>query len=41
MSLVEERLAPADARRAMIDSQLRTSGVNAPAVLNAFNAVAK
>ena len=41
MSLVEERLAPADARRAMIDSQLRTSGVNAPAVLNAFNAVAR
>ncbi|GAC1411145.1 MAG: protein-L-isoaspartate O-methyltransferase [Novosphingobium sp.] len=25
----------------MIDSQLRTSGVNAPAVLNAFNAVAR
>ena len=41
MSLVEERPAPADARRAMIDSQLRTSGVNAPAVLNAFNAVAR
>ena len=52
MSLVEERLAPAasyrdarrvmpEARRAMIDSQLRTSGVNAPAVLNAFNAVAR
>ena len=41
MSLVEERLAPTEARRAMIDSQLRTSGVNAPAVLNAFNAVAR
>jgi protein-L-isoaspartate(D-aspartate) O-methyltransferase len=45
MSVVEERLAPvasySGARRAMIDSQLRTSGVNAPAVLNAFNAVAR
>jgi protein-L-isoaspartate(D-aspartate) O-methyltransferase len=48
MNVVEERLAPADARsavpearRAMIDSQLRTSGVNAPMVLNAFNAVAR
>lgn len=41
MNLVEERLAPADARRAMIYSQLRTSGVNGPAILDAFNAVAR
>lgn len=37
MTLTEER--PATARRAMIDSQLRVSGVNDPAVLAAFAAV--
>jgi protein-L-isoaspartate(D-aspartate) O-methyltransferase len=37
MTLTQER--PATARRAMIDSQLRVSGVNDPAVLAAFAAV--
>lgn len=49
MTMVEERLAAAPAisgaeagaRRAMIDSQLRTSGVNAPAILGAFDTVAR
>ena len=43
MTLVEER-APsemAQARRAMIDSQLRVSGVNDLAILTAFDAVAR
>lgn len=45
MTMVEERPAElaagaeADARRAMIDSQLRTSGVNALAILAAFSTV--
>jgi len=42
MTLVDERMAPGEttqARRAMIDSQLRVSGVNDPAILNAFAAV--
>lgn len=39
MTLVDER--PTTARRAMIDSQLRVSGVNDPAVLAAFDAVAR
>jgi protein-L-isoaspartate(D-aspartate) O-methyltransferase len=42
MTVVEDRPAANEmlvARRAMIDSQLRVSGVNSPAVLNAFNAV--
>ncbi len=43
MTITEERPAPeaqsAAARRAMIDSQLRTSGVNEPWVLAAMNAV--
>lgn len=39
MTLLDER--PATARRAMIDSQLRVSGVNHPAVLAAFDAVAR
>lgn len=37
MTMLDER--PATARRAMIDSQLRVSGVNDPAVLAAFDAV--
>lgn len=43
MTTVEERpeAAEADARRAMIDSQLRTSGVNALAILAAFSTVAR
>jgi protein-L-isoaspartate(D-aspartate) O-methyltransferase len=39
MTLLDER--PTTARRAMIDSQLRVSGVNDPAVLAAFDAVAR
>lgn len=42
MTVVEDRPAADEmlvARRAMIDSQLRVSGVNSPAVLAAFNAV--
>lgn len=42
MSLVQDR--PVDfaaARRAMIDSQLRVSGVNDPAILAAFGAIAR
>jgi len=39
MTVLEER--PLAARRAMIDSQLRVSGVNDPAVLAAFDAVAR
>lgn len=43
MTITEERPAPetqsSAARRAMIDSQLRTSGVNEPWVLAAMNAV--
>lgn len=42
MTVVEDRPAADEmlvARRAMIDSQLRVSGVNSPAILNAFNAV--
>lgn len=43
MTITEERPAPeaqfAAARRAMIDSQLRTSGVNEPWVLEAMNRV--
>lgn len=39
MTVLEER--PLAARRAMIDSQLRVSGVNEPAVLAAFEAVAR
>jgi len=42
MTLVDERMAPGEttqARRAMIDSQLRVSGVNGPAILNAFAAI--
>lgn len=39
MTVLEER--PRTARRAMIDSQLRVSGVNEPAVLAAFEAVAR
>jgi protein-L-isoaspartate(D-aspartate) O-methyltransferase len=41
MSLVQERVDYAAARRAMIDSQLRVSGVNDPAILAAFAAVAR
>lgn len=43
MTTVEERpeAAEADARRAMIDSQLRTSGVNALPILAAFSTVAR
>ncbi|MCW1382208.1 protein-L-isoaspartate O-methyltransferase [Novosphingobium sp. KCTC 2891] len=44
MTLVEERPANADAaqaRRAMIDSQLRVSGVNDPAILSAFDTVVR
>lgn len=42
MTVVEDRPAADEmlvARRAMIDSQLRVSGVNSPAILNAFNAI--
>ncbi|CAH0498390.1 protein-L-isoaspartate O-methyltransferase [Novosphingobium sp. CECT 9465] len=42
MTVVEDRTAAGDmqiARRAMIDSQLRVSGVNAPAILAAFAAI--
>lgn len=44
MTLVQDRPAEGDfstARRAMIDSQLRVSGVNDPAILAAFAAVAR
>ncbi len=44
MTVVEERADVAEAespRRAMIDSQLRVSGVNDPAILAAFLAVAR
>lgn len=44
MTLTEERPDAGnfvEARRAMIDSQLRTSGVNEPFVLNAMNGVAR
>ena len=40
--MLETTLSPTNpARRAMIDSQLRTSGVNAPFVLSRMNAVAR
>jgi protein-L-isoaspartate(D-aspartate) O-methyltransferase len=39
MALVKERAGFETARRAMIDSQLRVSGVNDPAILAAFAAV--
>ncbi len=39
MTLVQERAGFAAARRAMIDSQLRVSGVNDPAILAAFAAL--
>lgn len=39
MTMLDER--PTTARRAMIDSQLRVSGVNDPAVLAAFDSVAR
>ncbi len=41
MTLVEERAGFETARRAMIDSQLRVSGVNDPAILAAFAATAR
>ena len=41
MTLVQERVGLAAARRSMIDSQLRVSGVNDPAILNAFAAIAR
>jgi protein-L-isoaspartate(D-aspartate) O-methyltransferase len=44
VTITEERVTPPaqrDARRAMIDSQLRVSGVNDPAILAAFDAVAR
>lgn len=44
MTVVEDRPAADEmlvARRAMIDSQLRVTGVNSPAILAAFNAVAR
>lgn len=44
MTLVENRPAPSEmavARRAMIDSQLRVSGVNEPDILTAFASVAR
>lgn len=41
MALVQERVDFAAARRAMIDSQLRVSGVNDPAILAAFAAVSR
>lgn len=39
MTITEDRTTSQAARRAMIDSQLRTSGVNEPWVLEAMNAV--
>ena len=39
MTLVQERVGFDAARRAMIDSQLRVSGVNDPAILAAFAAL--
>jgi protein-L-isoaspartate(D-aspartate) O-methyltransferase len=39
MTLVQDRVGFEAARRAMIDSQLRVSGVNDPAILNAFAAL--
>lgn len=39
MTITDERPASTAARRAMIDSQLRTSGVNEPWVLEAMNSV--
>jgi protein-L-isoaspartate(D-aspartate) O-methyltransferase len=39
MTLVKERMGFETARRAMIDSQLRVSGVNDPAILAAFAAL--
>ena len=41
MTLVQDRVEFATARRAMIDSQLRVSGVNDPAILTAFAAIAR
>ena len=41
MTIVEDRPAADTARRAMIDSQLRTSGVNAEWVLRRMGAVAR
>jgi protein-L-isoaspartate(D-aspartate) O-methyltransferase len=44
MTLVEERVASEElavARRAMIESQLRVSGVNDLAILSAFAAIAR
>ena len=41
MTLVQERVGFDGARRAMIDSQLRVSGVNDPAILPAFAAIAR
>ena len=41
MTLTAERLSIPPARRAMIDSQLRTSGVNDPRVLEAFARTAR
>lgn len=41
MTITEERPASEAARRAMIDSQLRTSGVNEPWILEAMNSVAR
>lgn len=44
MTVVEDRPAADEmlvARRAMIDSQLRVTGVNSPAILAAFNTVAR
>lgn len=41
MTITEDRTASQTARRAMIDSQLRTSGVNDAWVLEAMNAVAR
>jgi protein-L-isoaspartate(D-aspartate) O-methyltransferase len=41
MTLVQERVGFAAARRAMVDCQLRVSGVNDPAILAAFAAIAR
>lgn len=41
MTITQDRTASETARRAMIDSQLRTSGVNEPWVLEAMNSVAR
>lgn len=41
MTILEAAPAAQTARRAMIDSQLRVSGVNEPAVLTAFDSVAR